>query len=35
MVFATVGADSGVGQFLLAGEEKVISDLGPKYVMYK
>ena len=31
-MFASVGADTGAGQFLLAGEEKVVSDLGPKYV---
>jgi len=32
LVFATIGADKGAGQFLLAGSEVQVATLGPRYV---
>ena len=31
LVLVTVGGDKGSGHFLLAGEERSVSELGPKY----
>lgn len=29
-MFVTVGGDKGAGQFLLAGKEKLVNDIGPR-----
>ena len=29
-MFVTVGGDKGAGQFLLAGKETLVNDIGPR-----